>query len=43
MILPNNDAGSDIVKEEIYNLRDSNYVIFDNLPRFEYLSFSKKL
>ena len=41
MILPNNDAGSDIVKEEIYNLRDSNYVIFDNLPRFEYLSFLK--
>ena len=41
VILPNNDAGSDIVKEEIYNLRDSNYVIFDNLPRFEYLSFLK--
>ena len=41
VILPNNDAGSDMVKDEMYKFRDSNYVIFDNLPRFEYLSFLK--
>ena len=39
--MPNNDAGSDMVKDEMYKFRDSNYVIFDNLPRFEYLSFLK--
>ena len=41
VILPNNDAGSDMVKEEIYSQRNSNYVIFDNLPRYEYLAFLK--
>ena len=41
VILPNNDAGSDMVKEAMYHHRDSNYVVFDNLPRFEYLSFLK--
>ena len=41
IILPNNDAGSDIVKDVIYNYRDSNDIIFDNLPRFEYLAFLK--
>ena len=41
IILPNNDAGSDIVKDVIYNYRDSNDIIFDNLPRYEYLAFLK--
>ena len=41
IVLPNNDAGSDIVKDVIYNYRDSNDVIFDNLPRYEYLAFLK--
>ena len=41
VILPNNDAGSDMVKEIMYKYRDANYVVFDNLPRFEYLSFLK--
>ena len=41
VILPNNDAGSDMVKEVMYYHRDTNYVMFDNLPRFEYLSFLK--
>ena len=41
IILPNNDSGSDIVKDVIYSYRDTNDLIFDNLPRYEYLSFLK--
>lgn len=41
IILPNNDSGSDIVKDVIYSYRDTNDVIFDNLPRYEYLSILK--
>ena len=41
IILPNNDSGSDIIKDVIYSYRDTNDVIFDNLPRYEYLSILK--
>ena len=37
-ILPNNDAGSSVIKNEILNYKSTNNYIFDNLPRFEYLT-----
>ena len=37
-ILPNNDAGSSVIKSEILNYKSTNNYIFDNLPRFEYLT-----
>ena len=40
-VLPNNDAGSSIVKNEIFNNKDPNNIIFDNLPRSEYLELLK--
>jgi GDP/UDP-N,N'-diacetylbacillosamine 2-epimerase (hydrolysing) len=40
-VLPNNDAGSSIVKNEIFNNKDPNNIFFDNLPRSEYLGLLK--
>ena len=37
-ILPNNDAGSSIIKSEILNFKNTESHIFDNLARFEYLT-----
>ncbi len=37
-ILPNNDAGSSIIKSEILNFKNTESYIFDNLARFEYLT-----
>jgi len=40
-ILPNNDAGSSIIKNEIMNFKTTKSYVFDNLPRYEYLSLLK--
>lgn len=40
-VLPNNDAGSSIVKNEIFNIKDPSNIFFDNLPRSEYLELLK--
>tara|TARA_A100001015_G_scaffold320209_1_gene445785 strand:+ start:4230 stop:5372 length:1143 start_codon:yes stop_codon:yes gene_type:complete len=40
-ISPNNDAGSSIIKSEFLKLRDTNDVVFDNLPREDYLTLLK--
>ena len=40
-ILPNNDAGSVIIRNEIENKRELNNYIINNLPREEYLSLIK--
>ena len=40
-VLPNNDAGSSIIKNEILNNKDPKNIFFDNLPRFEYLELLK--
>ena len=37
-ILPNNDAGSSIIKSEILNFKSMKSYVFDNLARFEYLT-----
>ena len=38
-ILPNNDAGSTIIKESILKYRNSKSIYFRNLSRFDYLGF----
>ena len=40
-ISPNNDAGSSIIKSEFLKLRSSDDIIFDNLPRQDYLTLLK--
>jgi GDP/UDP-N,N'-diacetylbacillosamine 2-epimerase (hydrolysing) len=40
-ILPNNDAGSQIFKNQILENRDKLDYIFDNLPRLDYLTIIK--
>lgn len=40
-ILPNNDAGSSIIKSQILNNKNSQNIFFDNLPRYEYLELLK--
>tara|TARA_B110000114_G_scaffold64683_1_gene68792 strand:- start:126 stop:1271 length:1146 start_codon:yes stop_codon:yes gene_type:complete len=40
-ISPNSDSGSAIVKDQFDKLRDSNDIIYGNLPRFEYLNILK--
>lgn len=40
-ISPNSDTGSSIVKDQFDKLRDTNDIIFENLPRFEYLNILK--
>tara|TARA_B100000925_G_scaffold282299_1_gene254997 strand:+ start:39 stop:1178 length:1140 start_codon:yes stop_codon:yes gene_type:complete len=36
-ILPNNDAGSNVIRENILDKRDTNAIYFRNLSRFDYL------
>lgn len=36
-VMPNNDAGSLMIRNSILQARDSNSLIFDNLPREDYL------
>ena len=38
-ILPNNDAGSTVIKENILKYRNSNSIYFRNLSRVDYLGF----
>ena len=38
-ILPNNDAGSDMTRRGILKGRDTNTLVFKNLPREDYLGF----
>ena len=40
-ILPNNDAGASFIRDAILNNRRSDYHVFDNLTRFDYLSLLK--
>ena len=40
-ISPNSDSGSNIIKDSFNKLRDSNDLLIDNLPRFEYISLLK--
>lgn len=40
-ISPNNDAGSSIIKSEFLKLRSFDDIIFDNLPRQDYLTLLK--
>lgn len=41
-ILPNNDAGSTIIKDTILKYKNSESIYFRNLSRFDYLGFLKK-
>lgn len=41
VILPNNDAGSNLVKDAITNKRKGDYYLFSNLKRQDYLSLLK--
>ena len=41
-ILPNNDAGSTIIKDNILKYRSSESIYFRNLSRFDYLGFLKQ-
>ena len=40
-ILPNNDAGSNSLRRTLFNLRDADIYIHDNLSRIDYLSLLK--
>ena len=40
-ISPNSDSGSNIIKDSFNKLRDTNDLLIDNLPRFEYISLLK--
>ena len=41
IIYPNSDAGSDLIRLELSNLKSSNFRTFRNLPRSDYLGFMK--
>ena len=41
VILPNNDAGSNLVKDEIMNQKKGEYHVYANLKREDYLGFLK--
>ena len=41
-VLPNNDAGGVLVREGILRNRDSNTLLFDNLPRQDYLGLLRQ-
>lgn len=41
VILPNNDAGSNLVKEAILNFKKGEYHLYSNLKREDYLGFLK--
>lgn len=41
VILPNNDAGSILVKETILNLKKGSYYLYSNMRREDYLGFLK--
>lgn len=40
-ISPNSDSGSSIIRDTFNEMRDTNDLLIDNLPRFEYLSLLK--
>ncbi len=40
-ISPNSDSGSSIIKDSFNEIRDTNDLLIDNLPRFQYLSLLK--
>ena len=40
-ISPNSDSGSSLIKDSFNEIRDTNDLLIDNLPRFEYLSLLK--
>lgn len=42
VILPNNDAGSSLVKKAIYSEKKGEYYLFSNLKREDYLGFLKE-
>ena len=41
MIYPNADAGSELVRKELQNLKGSNIQVYRNLPRVDYLGLMR--